>query len=75
MKHGYSKVLLNEFAISDRNACAFAMRSDFMVMALAGAKERTEKQWRELLESVGLKIDQIWAAEPESESIIEASLR
>ncbi|KAF1952680.1 S-adenosyl-L-methionine-dependent methyltransferase [Byssothecium circinans] len=68
------KVLINEFAIPNRGASAFAMRSDFMVMALAGAVERTEKQWNALLNSAGLKIDQIWTAEPESESIIEASL-
>jgi hypothetical protein len=74
MKPGYSKVLINEFAIPSRGASAFAMRSDLMVMALAGAVERTEKQWHVLLESAGLKIDRIWTAEPESQSIIEASL-
>lgn len=74
MKPGYSKVLVNEFAIPDSKACAFAMRSDFMVMALAGAVERTESQWRELLGAAGLQIDKVWTAEPESQSIIEASL-
>jgi hypothetical protein len=37
MKPGYSKILINEFAIPGRRASAFATRSDFMVMALAGA--------------------------------------
>lgn len=74
MRPGYSKILLNEFAIPDRNACAFSMRSDFMVMALAGAVERTESEWKKLLEATGLKIDRIWTAEPESHSIIEASM-
>jgi demethylsterigmatocystin 6-O-methyltransferase len=74
MKPGYSKVLVNEFAIADRGASAFAMRSDLMVMALAGAVERTEQQWRVLLETAGLRIDGIWSAERESQSIIEASL-
>lgn len=74
MRRGYSKVLVNEFAIADRDACAFSMRSDFMVMALAGAIERTKRHWYELLGAAGLKIDQIWTAEPESQSIIEASL-
>jgi demethylsterigmatocystin 6-O-methyltransferase len=74
MRRGYSKVLINDFAIPDRNACAFAMRSDFMVMALAGSVERTEGQWRELLAAAGLKVNRIWTAEPESQSILEASL-
>jgi hypothetical protein len=74
MQPGYSKILINEIAIPGRGASAFATRSDFMVMALAGAVERTEKQWHELLESVGLKIDRIWTAEPDPQSVIEASL-
>ena len=74
MKPGYSKVLVNEFNIPDQAACAFSMRSDFMVMALAGAVERTETQWHGLLAAAGLRIDRIWTAELESQSIIEASL-
>ncbi|KAF2870881.1 O-methyltransferase-domain-containing protein [Massariosphaeria phaeospora] len=74
MKPGYSKIIINEFVIADQNPCAFAMRSDFMVMALAGAKERAEREWHVLLESAGLKIDRVWTAEPESQSIIEASI-
>lgn len=74
MEPGYSKLLINEFAITDKDASAFAMRSDFMVMALAGAVERTEKQWTVLLASVGLNIHRVWTGEPESQSIIEAGL-
>jgi hypothetical protein len=73
MRRGYSKVLIDEFAIPDQNACAFAMRSDLMVMALAGSVERTEGQWRELLAATGLEVDRIWSAQPQLQSILEAS--
>lgn len=75
MKPGYSKILINDFCIADKNASAFSMRCDLMVMSLAGAVERTEKQWHQLLDKAGLKVDRIWTAEPESQSLIEASLR
>lgn len=74
MKEGYSKLLIDEFCIPDRDPCAFAMRSDFMVMSLAGAVERTERQWSTLLEAAGLKIVHVWTREPDSMSIIEAIL-
>ncbi len=41
-------------------------------MTLAAGMERTEAQWRELLGSVGLEIQNIWTGEGETESIIEA---
>lgn len=75
MRPKYSKILLNEFVIPLRGACSFATYSDFMVMALAAGAERTERQWHDLLASVGMKIDKIWTLEPDSESIIEVSLQ
>ena len=74
MKPGYSKILVNDFAIPPKGASSFATHSDFMVMALAGAVERTEKHWRDLVGSVSLQIDQIWTGEPTSESIVEIGL-
>lgn len=44
------------------------------MMILFGAMERTEKQWRKLLGSVGLTIEKIWTAKEDDESIIEAVL-
>ncbi|PKX97732.1 S-adenosyl-L-methionine-dependent methyltransferase [Aspergillus novofumigatus IBT 16806] len=74
MKPGYSRILINEFSIPLRGACTFATHSDFFVMSVNAAVERTEKQWYDLIESVGLKIDRIWTLEPDSESILEVSI-
>ena len=74
MTPGYSKILINELVIPDENASTFMTRSDFSMMALVSAMERSEAQWRELLGSVGLKITDIWTAELESERIIECVL-
>ncbi|PYH81301.1 S-adenosyl-L-methionine-dependent methyltransferase [Aspergillus uvarum CBS 121591] len=75
MKPGYSKILINEFSIPLEGPCSFATHSDFFVMAVNAAVERTERQWAELIDSAGLKIDKIWTLEPDSESILEVSIK
>ena len=47
---------------------------DLFVISLVAAKERTESDWRTLLESVVLKITRILSYEKGSESLIEAEL-
>ena len=41
------------------------------MMALAAAQERSESQWRELINSVGLEIAGIWIKGDGNQSIIE----
>ena len=38
------------------------------------AAERTEENWRALLELAGFRVIQIWIYEPGTESLIEAEL-
>ncbi|KID81333.1 O-methyltransferase, family 2 [Metarhizium guizhouense ARSEF 977] len=75
MKAGYSKILINEFSIPIKGACTFATHSDFMVISVNAAVERTERQWYDLIESAGLKIDKIWTLEPDAESLLEVSIK
>nr|WPM83325.1 ProsF [Phaeosphaeria sp.] len=75
MKPGYSKILINEFNIPLKGACTFATHSDFMVMSVNAAVERTERQWYALIESAGLKIDKIWTLEPDAESLLEVTIK
>ena len=74
MEPGYSKLLINDFAIADQGACSYATHSDFNMLAILAATERTVKQWHQLLNSAGLKIINIWTKEQEFESIIEAMI-
>jgi len=74
MKKGYSKLLINEFVISSRGASAFMTHIDINMMSILVAMERTEKQWRTLLESAGLKVVKIRTTEEDSECNIETML-
>ncbi len=71
---GYSKLLINENVISDRGAHWLSTALDMVMMVNFPASERTEQNWRALLESAGFKIIQIWTYEPDTESLIEAEL-
>ena len=74
MTKGYSKILINEFVVPSRGASAFMTHIDINMMSILAAMERTEKQWRELVESAGLKITKIWPTAEDSEAIIEITL-
>ena len=73
MQPGYSKVLVNENVIPDTGAYWETTSLDLIMMEI-GSGERTENQWRALLESAGLKIVKIWTAQRGVESLIECEL-
>jgi len=77
MEPGYSRLLLNENLIPDTNAHWETTALDLLMMTMVSAKERTETQWRHLIEErAGLKIVNIWGLEIGNgvESLIECEL-
>ncbi|PYH79787.1 S-adenosyl-L-methionine-dependent methyltransferase [Aspergillus uvarum CBS 121591] len=73
MTPGYSKLLINENVIPDTGAYWETTSLDFIMMSI-GSGERTESQWRALLEGAGLRVVRIWAAQRGVESLIECEL-
>lgn len=71
---GYSKLLINENVIPDEGAHWLSTALDIVMMVIFSAKERTEQNWRTLLESAGFTILHIWTSEPGTESLIEAEV-
>ena len=76
MKRGYSRLLINELIVADEMAPWGATSMDWLMMALGAVRERTEKDWRSLLESVGLEVCKIWESpfDRATEGLIEAQL-
>lgn len=74
MSPGYSKLLINENVVPDFGAAWPITSMDWLMMALGAVKERTEKQWRGLLQQAGLKVTGIWTYELGTESLIEAEV-
>ena len=71
---GYSKLLINENVIPDQGAHWLSTALDMVMMVNFSASERTEQNWRALLESAGFRIVKIWTYEPGTESLIEAEI-
>ena len=74
MIKGYSRLLINEYVIPAHGAHMGITGLDILMMSLAAAGERTEQQWKTLLEGAGLKILKVWSNEPVAESLIEAEI-
>jgi hypothetical protein len=75
MRPGYSRLLINENVIPPQHAQWEATALDIMMLTLLSSRERTEGDWRALLEGMaGLKITGIYTAANGVESIIECEL-
>lgn len=73
MTPGYSKLLLHEIIVLEEGSPQFQAQLDMTMMAFNSGMERTANQWRELLESVGLRVVRIWEpVEEGADGIIEA---
>lgn len=73
MTPGYSKLLLHEMIVLEEAAPQFQAQLDMTMMAFNSGMERTGKQWRELLESVGLRVVKVWEpVEEGADGIVEA---
>ena len=73
MTPGYSKLLIHELIMPEKGASTWVTTQDFNMMSLCGTLERTEAQWRKMIEEAELKIIQICPApDGVSEGLIEA---
>ncbi|KAL8990663.1 MAG: hypothetical protein Q9169_008069 [Polycauliona sp. 2 TL-2023] len=75
MKPQHSKLLISEFVLPDTGTALFPATLDIQMMGLHAGMERSEHQWRSLLDSAGLKVIKIWQEVKGGESVIEARLK
>lgn len=54
-----SLILLDEMVLPNHNVDWFATQTDLTMLAAFGSMERTEAQWKSLLDGVGLKVRRI----------------
>ncbi|KAB8068436.1 O-methyltransferase-domain-containing protein [Aspergillus leporis] len=69
-----SRVLIAEYEVPAVGASAKLTMQDINMMAIGGT-ERTEKQWRELLESVGLEVTKMWRTVGSNFVVVEGRLK
>jgi hypothetical protein len=71
MKPGYSKLVINDWVLADEKAGLYPSMMDINMMAGFSSMERTESQFRCLLESEGFEINKVFSI-PMNEACIEA---
>ncbi|KAI0009686.1 putative sterigmatocystin 8-O-methyltransferase precursor [Xylariaceae sp. FL0662B] len=65
-----SVVLIDEIVLPDRGAPWRAAQLDLVMSAVFAGKERSQSEWRALLQDVGLKISKIWKYTEECEDCV-----
>ena len=75
MTPDYSKLIIREFILPDTGVPLYTACTDIRMMLLHAGMERTESQWIELLNEVGLELEGFWTVERGGEGVIEAVRR
>ncbi|MCJ1311254.1 hypothetical protein MMC25_004925 [Agyrium rufum] len=75
MTRGYSRLLIFECVLPDVGVPLYPALLDINMMTLFSGMERTETQWKELLDSAGLKVVKFWGIGKDTEGLIEAVLK
>lgn len=68
-------MLIFEWILPDVGAPLYPSLLDINMLSLFSGMERTETQWRALLDSVGLDIVKVWSIGKDTEGLIEAVKR
>ncbi|KAJ8131044.1 hypothetical protein O1611_g2585 [Lasiodiplodia mahajangana] len=74
MIQGHSYLVINDFILPDTGCGLLQSQWDLMMMVLLSSMERSETQWRTLLESAGLSIEGIYSPPGDGQGIIVATL-
>ncbi|KAI1173157.1 S-adenosyl-L-methionine-dependent methyltransferase [Nemania sp. FL0916] len=74
MIKGYSYLVIHDFILPDTKCGLLQSQWDLMMMVLLSSMERTESQWRTLLESAGLSIEGMYSPPGDGQGIIVVTL-
>lgn len=76
MKPGYSKLLVHEMIEPGQRIDTFTAIFDLVMMSCNAGAERTETQWRGLLDKCGFEVIRVWPApEVGVDGVVEAMLK
>lgn len=70
-----SSLLIDDWVLPDMGAPVAGGVEDIMMWMVPSGMERSESQWKGLLDSLGLEIKKIWRKDGVGEGVIEAKKR
>lgn len=74
MKKGYSKLIIEEFVLADRDCAMLPAMWDWEMLIFCNSMERTAGRWRSLVGSAGFRVVKFWPPPGDGQGIIEAEL-
>lgn len=74
LRSGYSRILVNDIVVPDVGANWWETSLDMLMMTVHGSYERRERDFKALVESVGLKVRKVWTVEGAHEKVVEIEL-
>ncbi|KAJ5943728.1 hypothetical protein N7516_003896 [Penicillium verrucosum] len=75
MKQGYSKLIIEEFVLADRDGAMLPAMWDWEMMIFCNSMERSKSHWTRLLGEAGFRVIKFWAPPGDGQGIIEAELK
>ncbi|KAK4871037.1 hypothetical protein LT330_000274 [Penicillium expansum] len=75
MKQGYSKLIIEEFVLADRDGAMLPAMWDWEMMIFCNSMERSQSHWTRLLKGAGFQVIKFWAPPGDGQGIIEAELK
>ncbi|MCJ1262498.1 hypothetical protein MMC22_002368 [Lobaria immixta] len=72
MTPGYSKLILGEWVLRNTGTPLLAAGFDLQMMAMHSGMERSERQWRTLVEGAGLEVTKMSFPRGNGEGVVEA---
>lgn len=71
MTPGYTKLLIHDIVVPPTEAALYATAVDVFMMALFGARKRTQANLEAVINAAGLKLEKVWSAPEYRESVLE----
>ncbi|KAJ6011843.1 Winged helix-turn-helix transcription repressor DNA-binding [Penicillium canescens] len=72
LKLGYSKLIIEEFVLADRDAAMLPAMWDWEMMIFCKSLLGSQTQWTRLLDAAGFQVIKFWASPGDGLSILEA---
>ena len=70
-----SSILIDDWVLPDVGAPLPGASEDMFMMLLLSGMERSESQWKNIVEASGLEIKKIWRTNGICEGVVEAKLK
>jgi len=71
---GYSKLIVGNIVLPDQDVPLRNSGLDIAMLFLHSGSQRSESEWRELIEGAGFKVIRVWTPPGDGDGIIEAEV-